>query len=176
MQSDGGGSLYELSREECLALLPTVPVGRLVFSERALPAVVPVNFALDHGRVVIRTGEGSSLAAALRGEVVGFQVDAFDATARNGWSVLVVGRAAEVRDPTELARLADLPLEPWAGGRREHVLVVPLELVTGRRVGLGVVATRREDAGDGRVDGRTSPAAGPAPLRGSAPSAPVVAS
>ena len=127
--------LHELSREECLALLPTVPVGRLVFTERALPAVVPVNFVLSCGRIVIRTGASSSLAAAVRGAVVAFQVDDFDAQARHGWSVTVTGRAAEVTDPGELARAAELPLMPWVGGQLDHVIVVPVELVNGRRVG-----------------------------------------
>ena len=31
--------LEELDREQCLALLRQVPVGRLIFTERALPAV-----------------------------------------------------------------------------------------------------------------------------------------
>ena len=127
--------VQELSREECLALLPTVPVGRLVFTERALPAVVPVNFVVAEGRVVIRTGATSSLAAAVRGAVVAFQVDEFDARARNGWSVTVTGRAAELTDPGELARAAALPLMPWVGGTLDHVVVVPIELVDGRRVG-----------------------------------------
>lgn len=34
-------------RAECLSLLRTVPVGRIVFTECALPAIQPVNFTLD---------------------------------------------------------------------------------------------------------------------------------
>lgn len=133
--------VQELTRDECLALLPTVPVGRLVFTERALPAIVPVNFVLDRGRIVIRTGATSSLAAALRGAVVAFEVDDFDRNARNGWSVTVTGRAREVSDPLELARVDELPLIPWVGGRLDHVITVPVDLVNGRRVG-GAVTPR----------------------------------
>lgn len=129
--------VQELTREECLALLPTVPVGRLVFTERALPAVVPVNFLLDRGRILVRTGTTSSLGAAVRGAVVAFQVDELDREARHGWSVTVTGRAYEVQDPLELIRIADLPLLPWVGGHLEHVIAVPVELVNGRRVGAG---------------------------------------
>ena len=128
-------TVQELTREECLALLPTVPVGRLVFTERALPAVVPVNFVVDRGRILVRTGATSSLAAAVRGAVVAFQVDEFDAKARNGWSVTVTGRAGEISDPLDLLRVDELPLVPWVGGRLEHVIFVPVELVNGRRVG-----------------------------------------
>jgi len=126
----------ELTREECLALLPTVPVGRLVYTDRALPAVVPVNFVVDGGQVVIRTGGGSALAAAVRGSIVAFEVDDFDRAARNGWSVTVTGQARQVVDPVELERLSLLGLEPYASGR-DNFVVVPVQLVTGRRVGAG---------------------------------------
>ena len=129
----------ELSREECLALLPTVPVGRLVYTDRALPAVVPVNFVVDGGSIVVRTGAGSALAAAVRGSIVAFEVDDFDRQARNGWSVTVTGQARQVTDPLELDRLAALDLAPYASGRH-HFVVVPVQLVSGRRVGAGPLA------------------------------------
>jgi uncharacterized protein len=127
----------ELTREECLALLPTVPVGRLVFTDRALPAIVPVNFVLDHGYVVVRTGASSTLAAAVRGSVVAFEVDDFDRNVRNGWCVTVTGQARQVTDPAEIERLSELDLTPWAGGDKHHFVVIPIELVSGRRVGPG---------------------------------------
>ena len=136
-------NLAVLSRAECLALLPTVPIGRLVFTDRALPAVVPVNFVVHDGRIVVRTGQGSSLAAAVRGAVVAFEVDQVDEQARNGWSVTVTGRASEVVDPDAVAELSSLPLQPWAGGERNHFIVVPVDLVQGRRVGLGPLPTQR---------------------------------
>jgi uncharacterized protein len=135
LQTESG--VRELTREECLALLPTVPIGRLVFTDRALPAIVPVNFLLDHGQIVVRTGASSTLAAAVRGSVVAFEVDDFDRTARNGWSVTVTGQARQVIDPLELDRLAQLDLAPWAGGDKNNFVVVPIELVSGRRVGSG---------------------------------------
>jgi uncharacterized protein len=138
-----GAATRELSREECLALLPSVPVGRLVFTDRALPAVVPVNFALDRGRIVVRTGAGSTLAAGVRGAVVAFEVDDFDAAARNGWTVTVTGRARHVVDDLERAQLAELDLHPYAGDHLDQYLVVPVELVTGRRVGSGPLAHSR---------------------------------
>ena len=132
-----GSTLHELTREECLALLPSVPVGRLVFTERALPAVVPVNFVLHRGRVIVRTGATSSLSAAVRNAVVAFQADDIDRGSRCGWSVTVTGRAREVTDPVELEQIDELPLVSWVGGSQEHVIAVPVELVTGRRVGTG---------------------------------------
>ncbi len=135
LQTDTGAR--ELTREECLSLLSSVPIGRLVFTDRALPAVVPVNFVLDHGQIVVRTGAGSTLAAAVRGSVVAFEVDDFDSTARNGWCVTVTGQARQVVDDQERERLSELDLTPWAGGDKPHFVVVPVELVSGRRVGPG---------------------------------------
>jgi nitroimidazol reductase NimA-like FMN-containing flavoprotein (pyridoxamine 5'-phosphate oxidase superfamily) len=71
--------VHVLSRDECLSLLASMPVGRLVFTDRALPAIVPVNFVLSGGHIVLRTGATSSLAAAVRGSVVAFEVDCIDA-------------------------------------------------------------------------------------------------
>jgi uncharacterized protein len=135
LQTESGAR--ELTREECLALLPTMPVGRLVFTDRALPAIVPVNFAVDHGYVVVRTGASSTLAAAVRGSVVAFEVDDFDRQARNGWCVTVTGQARQVVEEGELERLQRLDLAPWAGGDKPHFVVIPIELVSGRRVGGG---------------------------------------
>ena len=46
-------------------LMASVPVGRIIYTRRALPAVEVVNFALDHGDIVIRTDPSGKLAAAV---------------------------------------------------------------------------------------------------------------
>jgi nitroimidazol reductase NimA-like FMN-containing flavoprotein (pyridoxamine 5'-phosphate oxidase superfamily) len=127
--------LQTLSREDSLALLATVPLGRLVFTQHALPVVVPVNFVLDGGEIVIRTGETSTLAAGLRGTVVAFEVDQFDTAHQSGWSVTVTGRAWEETDAGEVARLSELPLRPWAAGIRERFIKLSIEIVEGRQLG-----------------------------------------
>lgn len=132
--------LSRLSREQCYALLRTVPIGRIVFTEAALPAIQPVNFVVDGDDVVIRTGVGSKLAAAARSAVVAFEVDDFDAETMTGWSVVLIGRAAAVSDATELRRLHELSLTPWALGSRPHYIRVSPEIVRGRRIPAGVPA------------------------------------
>ncbi|MFI6802128.1 pyridoxamine 5'-phosphate oxidase family protein [Streptosporangium canum] len=47
--------LQVLTREECLDLLSAAPIGRIVFTDHALPAVQPVNFHLNDQAIVIRT-------------------------------------------------------------------------------------------------------------------------
>ncbi|MFF5262380.1 pyridoxamine 5'-phosphate oxidase family protein [Actinomadura viridis] len=134
MTNEGDG-LAPLARDECLRLMATVPVGRVVYTDRALPAIQPVNFVLDDGHdVIIRTERGSALAAALRGAIVAFQADDIDTVLATGWSVTVVGPATHVTCPAEIARLDRLPLRPWAPGRREHYVRIASRHVTGRRV------------------------------------------
>ncbi|KAB2352245.1 pyridoxamine 5'-phosphate oxidase family protein [Actinomadura rudentiformis] len=133
MEIDANG-LEVLGHAECLALMQTIPIGRVVFTEQALPAVQPVNFVLDGDSVVIRTAPGSKLAAATRGAVVAFETDDFDTTAGTGWSVTAVGQARAVRDPKEIARLSRLPLQPWSPGPKEHFIRISCHRLTGRRI------------------------------------------
>lgn len=133
--SDSG--LLELDREQCLALLASVPVGRLAYTSHAMPAIVPLGFVLLHGSVYVSTSEAAGLRMTDSGMVVAFEADSFEAGHRTGWSVVVIGRAVRETDPLVLAQLAELPLVSWATGDRGHVIKIPIELVTGRRVGRG---------------------------------------
>ncbi|GAA3446451.1 pyridoxamine 5'-phosphate oxidase family protein [Planomonospora venezuelensis] len=133
MRLDSAG-LQVLSHDECMHLLASCPIGRIVFTDRALPAVQPVNFCLDGTDIVIRTTVGSKLAAATRRTIVAFEVDDFDLERRTGWSVTAVGYARAVDDPQETARLAELPLTPWVPGSRDHFIVITAEQVSGRRL------------------------------------------
>ncbi len=126
--------LDELSPAECRQHLRTARVGRLVFTEGALPAVHPVNFLIDGDDVVIRTGPGAKLAAAARGDVLAFEVDEIDRESRSGWSVLVVGHASLVVDIDENVALAEPVYRPWVNGRREHLIRIAGERITGRRL------------------------------------------
>ena len=134
MDTDVNG-LEVLSRAEAIALLETGEVGRLVYTRRARPAVLPVNYVVREGGIWIWTDSASSLGLALRGAVVAFQVDDFDRARRSGWSVTVTGLAQVVTDGPKLARArVDGPV-PWAPGVKEHLICIPIDIVTGRRLG-----------------------------------------
>jgi nitroimidazol reductase NimA-like FMN-containing flavoprotein (pyridoxamine 5'-phosphate oxidase superfamily) len=126
--------LETLDREQCLELLQTVRVGRLVFTEDALPAVQPVNFRLCRDNVVIRVAGGAKLAAAARNFVVAFQADELDSDLRMGWSVTVVGHAQRITDVDELVEVSGTFLQPWVEGQRDHFVRIRTEKVTGRRL------------------------------------------
>lgn len=128
------GGLEVMSREECLALLVTVPVGRLGVSIEALPAILPVNFALLHGQIVIRSVPGTKLDASVAQAVVAFEADAWDPAGGWGWSVLVRGRGSEITDPDDLAEAKRLPLRAWAlKDAASRFLRIETTMVSGRR-------------------------------------------
>jgi uncharacterized protein len=133
MYSDGS-ALQRLSRDECLTLMASVPVGRIIYTRRALPAVELVNFALDHGDIVIRTDHSGKLAAATRGTVVAFEADQLDLDTRSGWSVTAIGPSSEVTDPGELARLRAIGLSSWAPGTRDHFIRISPVMLNGRHL------------------------------------------
>jgi nitroimidazol reductase NimA-like FMN-containing flavoprotein (pyridoxamine 5'-phosphate oxidase superfamily) len=126
-------SLIALSRRECVDLLSTAQVGRAVFSERALPAVVAVTFGVHEGAVVMNTSRDSRLAAAARHGVLAFEVDDIDPVSRTGWSVVVIGEPELVTHAEECARI-HLVVEPWAPGHHDVCIRLPLSVVTGRRI------------------------------------------
>jgi uncharacterized protein len=123
-----------LAEWECLSLLSSGHIGRIAFTEGALPAVQPVAFAVLDGEVVIPAHEGSKVAVATRGAVVAFQVDEFDVRAGTGWSVTVVGPSRVVVERNEMLPMDQLGVRPWAPGPGGCYIGVQVGLVSGQRV------------------------------------------
>jgi uncharacterized protein len=132
MYSDGA-TLQQLSRDECLRLMASVSIGRIIYTRQALPAVELVNFALDDGDIVIRTDGVGKLAAATRHTIVAFEADCLDVD-QAGWSVTAIGPSREVTDLDDIARLQKIDLSSWAHGTREHFIRVSPELMNGLRL------------------------------------------
>lgn len=131
MPDDGrGAALTEIPREECLALLRSVEVGRIAVSRACQgPLVVPVNYVIDGDAVVFRSDAGTKLAS-LGHRPVSFEVDLIDALRRTGWSVLVEGMA-EVR----VAALDPGPaVASWVPDAKPYWVRIVPRSVTGRRL------------------------------------------
>jgi hypothetical protein len=111
-----------------------VPVGRIIYTRQALPAVELVNFALDHGDIIIRTDRSGKLAAATAGAVVAFEADSLDPSSQAGWSVTVIGHSHEVTDADEISRLQQIGLSSWAPGEHEHFIRISPGILTGRQL------------------------------------------
>jgi uncharacterized protein len=138
-------ALEHLSPDECMRLMGSVAVGRIVYSRQALPAVELVNFALVDGDIVIRTSAEGKLAAATRGAVVAFEADAVEQDGHAGWSVAIVGQARAVSDSEEIRGLERVALTSWVPGKRGHFIRISPTIVHGRRVG-GQRLTGADDA------------------------------
>jgi nitroimidazol reductase NimA-like FMN-containing flavoprotein (pyridoxamine 5'-phosphate oxidase superfamily) len=122
-------NLRELTTEESLRRLAKVPVGRIVFTHLALPAIRPVNHLVLDGDIILRCHEGAAMLSAV-GQVVAYEADEIDSRSQIAWTVIATGRATRVDDPTELAEVADL-LHPWVDRPMTEVIRIHPELLTG---------------------------------------------
>ncbi|KOU12981.1 pyridoxamine 5'-phosphate oxidase family protein [Streptomyces virginiae] len=130
--------MRELDRAEALRLLSTVSLGRIVFTQHALPAVRPVNHLVENEAIIVRIHEDGALAslaapADAPGVVVAYEADVIDSVTHLGWSVVVTGYARVVADADEMDRYAHL-LRPWVAHRMTSALRIRPDLVTGFRL------------------------------------------
>jgi nitroimidazol reductase NimA-like FMN-containing flavoprotein (pyridoxamine 5'-phosphate oxidase superfamily) len=132
--------LEELDEAECLRLITPGGVGRIAFSGRYGPTVLPVNYRLHQGTIVFRTAQDSHTDEDLRTGIanaeykVAFEIDDFDSAAREGWSVLIQGPAHHVESDAERASVSEAGVDPWPGGDRELFLRIIPSRITGRRI------------------------------------------
>jgi Pyridoxamine 5'-phosphate oxidase len=122
-------TMAELTRPESLRLLDQAPIGRIVYTVRALPAIVPVSHLVDNGMIVVRTHVGAECA----GSVVAYQADGLGGDTDGGWSVTVTGVARRVLDPEELATYEKRLTPLVAADAVETIRIYP-EIVTGYRL------------------------------------------
>ena len=128
-------ALEHLSPDECMRLMGSVAVGRIVYTRQALPAVEMVNFAFVDGDIVIRTSAEGKLAAATRGAVVAFEADRVGIDGHAGWSVTIVGQARAVTDGEDIGCLERVAPTSWVPGSGGHFIRISPTIVNGRRVG-----------------------------------------
>jgi nitroimidazol reductase NimA-like FMN-containing flavoprotein (pyridoxamine 5'-phosphate oxidase superfamily) len=107
--------LDALTEAECRHLLRSRTFGRVGVTSGGLPVILPVRYYYEGDAITFRTGEGTKLRAAQSGDVLAFQVDAYDSETCEGWSVLVLGRASVLTTEHE-----------------NHYVRMGCELVTGR--------------------------------------------
>ncbi|GGR37201.1 pyridoxamine 5'-phosphate oxidase family protein [Streptomyces roseolus] len=131
--------MAQLGRAEALRLLGTVSLGRIVFTQHALPAVRPVNHLMDGDDVVVQLHDGATLASIVAptdatGVVVAYEADVIDPETHLGWSVVVTGYARRVTDEGELASFASR-LRSWVDHPAMNAaLRIRPDLVTGLRL------------------------------------------
>jgi nitroimidazol reductase NimA-like FMN-containing flavoprotein (pyridoxamine 5'-phosphate oxidase superfamily) len=132
--------LEELNEAECMRLITPGGIGRIAFSGRYGPTVFPVNYRLYQDTIVFRTAQDSPTDEDLRTGIakaeykVAFEIDDFDSTTREGWSVLVQGPAHHVDSEAERLSVSRAGVDPWPGGDRELFVRIIPSRITGRRI------------------------------------------
>ena len=126
----------DLTEGECLTLLRSTSVGRVVFTRHAMPAIRPVNHLVDGRKIVIRTHLGAAIVsrtADASGVVVSYEADELDPVRHTGWSVIVTGLASLVKDPEAIERYS-AQLEPWIAGEMDYVVSIEPRFISGIRL------------------------------------------
>jgi nitroimidazol reductase NimA-like FMN-containing flavoprotein (pyridoxamine 5'-phosphate oxidase superfamily) len=132
--SDGDTEVEELSTSTCWALLRRVEVGRM-----ALHGVgdeiemFPVNFIVDQGSIVFKTGAGTKLSLVHQEGRAAFEADGFDFYDGTAWSVVLRGVPNVIQHHDDLIAAFDLQIRPWQVGRKPTFVRLSPDVVTGRR-------------------------------------------
>lgn len=124
-----------LAPGRCMALLRSVPTGRLVYTDGALPAVHPVTFAAPNGEIVVPTGDDGWFER-FDGRLLAFHAEQLEAPTRSGWSVVAIGRARLARGTDGLRGFDGAGGLPWGIGTEDPLLVIDVEHISGRRATL----------------------------------------
>ena len=140
--------LDELTARECSALLAQHHLGRLGLTSASLPVILPTSFAMDGDAPMFWTGKGLKLHAARHGHVACLEIDGHDALEQSGWSVLVIGRLAEIVGARQRSRYEHVPIPDWRHTADSHLIRLDPTLVSGRRLngGTPALAPTRRDA------------------------------
>ena len=128
--------LITITPGECEQLLAESSLGRIAVIVNGRPEIFPVNHVFDHETrcVAFPTNDRTKLHAALDWPFVAFEIDAMNVDEPSGWSVLVVGRAEEITDSDEIARISTARTAVWRTGESVHWVRIVPEKVSGRRI------------------------------------------
>ena len=129
---DAAYVFQELDEAQCRRLLESVPIGRLGFTEAALPTILPVHFIVRGDDVIIGSLGGPKVRSAGRNDVVAFEVDGWDPVTHEGWAVGVVGRTRLITDEAEIAYPDALGVAPWKPEQGRHYFAVSMHAVRGK--------------------------------------------
>ena len=133
--------IERLSDAECMELISSATVGRLVYTSRYGPVALPFEYKMHEGSIVFRTYRAVFTEEDLRTDIpyaeygVVVEIDQTDTERHAGWIVIVQGPAHHVDSDAERSAIADLGLESWVEGEPEHFIRVAPTTVAGQRLG-----------------------------------------
>jgi uncharacterized protein len=125
----------QLSEADSWSRLSGVTLGRIATSVDGQPDIFPVNFVVQRKTILIRTAEGTKLAAAMVNQRVAFEADEHNVEA--GWSIVVKGFARVLSGSDAIADAESAQVLPWtATPKQRFIRIVPTE-ITGRHFRFG---------------------------------------
>jgi len=113
--------------------LRTVSVGRLAVLAEGRPDIFPINYTVDGGTLVFRTGEGTKLAGASNSAPVALEADGVDPDTGLAWSVVAKGTGDVVTGTDQVLATTGLYLFPWQAGKKDAFVRITPDSITGRR-------------------------------------------
>jgi uncharacterized protein len=133
MSRETSPDVQNLEHHECWAMLRTVSVGRLAVLVDGRPDIFPINYTVDGGTLIFRSGEGTKLAAASEGAAVALEADGVDPDTGLAWSVVVKGAADVITGNEHIMETMQLYLFPWQAGKKDAFVRITPDSITGRR-------------------------------------------
>jgi nitroimidazol reductase NimA-like FMN-containing flavoprotein (pyridoxamine 5'-phosphate oxidase superfamily) len=125
--------LEVLTLDDCLTLLRGQSVGRVAVMVNEFPVVVPINYKLVETHeplwVALRTRPGNVIDRAPM--PVALEIDGFEISEHEGWSVLVRGTLHHV-DPDSADFAERFDSHPWLDDERDAWLIIEPFSITGR--------------------------------------------
>jgi nitroimidazol reductase NimA-like FMN-containing flavoprotein (pyridoxamine 5'-phosphate oxidase superfamily) len=82
------------------------------------PEIYPVNFVLERRSIVFRTAPVTKLWESAKQERAAFEIDGYEPSTQEAWSVIVRGTTSLIEDPDERSTVNSLGLEPWEPGTK----------------------------------------------------------
>ncbi len=121
----------ELDRDVCVRLLHSKNIGRVIYTNAALPAVDAVNYTVESGVIYFQAPDDSILASRIPGYILAFHVDDLDRQSPAGWSILATGRCYVEANLSKIRSVMPA-LDPIDAGARLVTLAIKPTLLSGR--------------------------------------------
>lgn len=134
--------IQTLTTEESLAQMATISFGRLVIRIKDEIDLFPLNYAVNDGKIYLRTAEGTKLFGVTLNSEVLFEADNVDLDNHQAWSVIVKGSARVLDDYDEILAAEDYGLKPWLPTLKYNVVEITPREVSGRKFQLGAEPER----------------------------------
>lgn len=128
--SDDENVVTKLKKDECWDLLRDNTFGRIAYHLRGRSRITPLNYTVEGEQIIFRTAEGSKFFALKVEDNVALQID--HVGENSAWSVVAHGPVREISEDDEVAELT-VNLRPLIRTKKEHVFVIDVDKVRGRR-------------------------------------------